>query len=167
MVFSTGSCTKNTVNLCLRVVVGKLNPPGLISTDFKESENEWLYYIQAARNCYRKSDEVWETQMGYRGRKWEYLSHLGIESLFQIPKLDSVILPRVEDDYTKEQPSDFCLYRCFSDSDISHTMHGSPTPCGFLSYGVPTVWMSSFTCCWQKCLWLTLNAAISIKSSWP
>lgn len=29
------------------------------------------------------------------------VSHLGVESLFQIPKLDSVILPRVEDDYTK------------------------------------------------------------------
>lgn len=40
MVFSTRSCTKNTVNFCLRMVVGKLNLPGLINTGFKESENE-------------------------------------------------------------------------------------------------------------------------------
>jgi len=31
---------KDTVNFCLKMIVGKLNLPGLINIDFKECENE-------------------------------------------------------------------------------------------------------------------------------
>lgn len=132
------------------MTVGKINLSGLINDDFEETQTEWLCGRQTTRDWSRKSKEVWEKQTSQWGR--ELGISPGTESLFQIPQLDSVILPRVEDDYTKNNN----LISIFIDRYIfalktSDAEHCSPNmPCGFLSYALPTVWTLSFSSGWHR-----------------
>lgn len=107
--------------------------------------NDCVVGRQATRDWSRKSNDVWEQQTSPWGG--ELGISPGTESLLQIPQLDSVILPSVEDDYTKNNRLiSIFIGRCIFALKTSCTEHCSPNiPCGFLSCAFPSVWTLSFS----------------------